>query len=449
MLVFVFQSFSFEADMTESLLSHPYPSVDSNLERIESRDTDELNTSVKQECKDAKEDKDGENLDEGVEEAALSAVHMVSISMSGVVRPLKSRIAQVITALSRRNDPRNMDSNDDEDGFAPHDPMEDEGTQIRTRVSHLYDIAGLLLFYHSTIQKSVRKLHSSTISSASTRADAAVMEEIGPCSNPLLDCIMECLSEAIQGYEATIRVYCAMLDQISTISGDSVAALIHQLLILLIQIRTHSPGYLDDVVLECPNAVFRQTLSIEWVSEILMGACLQKSSITLDDIVTLKQSFMETKRMGFNVSDGGKLEETIVQKEMQLMDELIRTETAHVLDICGCSAMVHGWNHWRDEMVAGRANSRQMSSYSGLTASDIELGLKDFYASLYAPPIPSLENKVQDPVARKRIRSQIAQAVVTFYTEFYNAHMVSPDSTPEVRHLFIHTPQEVHTLFSA
>jgi conserved oligomeric Golgi complex subunit 6 len=441
MLVFVFQSFSLEADMAQSLLSQSPQAVDSSLESMEPRDANVLDTSERRE-------RDEENLEhdllDSADEKALSAVHMVSISMSGVVRPLKSRIVQVITALSRRNDPGNMDS-DDEDGFVPHDPMEDEGAQIRTRVSHLYDIAGLLLFYHSTIQRSIRKLQTST----ATRADNAVVEEYEPGSNPLLDCIMECLLECSQGYEATIRVYCAMLDQISIITGDSVATLIHQLLITLIQIRTHSPGYLEDVILECPNTICQHTLSIEWVSEILMDLCLQQNAVTMDDIVTLKQSFLETKRMGFNISDGRKLEDSIMQKEAQLMDELVRMETAHVMDICGLSAMVHGWDHWKDELAAGRTEGRQMSSYTGLTVSDIESGLKDFYASLYAPPIPSMENKVQDPVARKRIRSQIAKAVVTFYWDFYDAHISSSDATPEVRQLFLHTPQEVQTLFSA
>lgn len=441
MLVFVFQSFSFEADLTQSLLSQSSSAADSGPEGTEPRDVDVLDTS--EQGKRDEEDLEPD-IGDGAEEKALSAVHMVSISMSGVVRPLKSRMVQVITALSRRNDPGNMDS-DDEDGFTPHDPMDDEGAQIRIRVSHLYDIAGLLLFYHSTIQRSVRKLQSST----ATRVDGSASEEQETGSNPLLDCIMECLLEATQGYEATIRVYCAMLDQISIITGDSVGTLIHQLLITLIQIRTHSPGYLEDVILECPNAICRQTLSIEWVSEILMDACLQKRDITMDDIVSLKQSFVETKRMGFNVSDGKKLEELIVQKESQLMDDVVRAETTHVMDICGLSAMVHGWNRWKDETSAGRVEGRQMSSYSGLTASDIESGLKDFYASLYAPPIPSLENKVQDPVARKHIRSQIAAAVVVFYTEFYNTHMSSSDITPEVRQLFLHSPQEVQTLFSA
>jgi Conserved oligomeric complex COG6 len=441
MLVFIFQSMSVEADLTQSLLLQSSSTVDSMLESTELRDADASDVSERKERVD-------ENMEpsivDGADEKALSAVHMVSISMSGVIRPLKSRIVQVITALSRRNDPGNVDS-DDEDGFTPHDPMEDEGAQIRTRVSHLYDIAGLLLFYHSTIQRSVRKLQPST----TTGADCEVAEAYETGSNPLLDCIMECLLESTQGYEATIRVYGAILDQLSIVTGDSMATLIHQLLILLIQIRTHSPGYLEDVILDCPNVICRQTLSIEWVSEILIDACLQRSVVSMDDIITLKQSFLETKRMGFNVADGRKLEESIVQKEAQLMDELVRTETTHVMDICGLSAMVHGWNHWKHHIAAGRVEGDQVHSYTGLALSDIELGLKDFYASLYAPPIPSLEKKVQDPVARKRIRSQIANAVVSFYTDLYNAHMTSSNTTPEVRQLFLHTPQEVQTLFSA
>jgi conserved oligomeric Golgi complex subunit 6 len=465
MLAFAFKSYTLEADLTKNLLLYQSPLVENEntnegmgnadgsehmLDESLNHDKSSLGMGLFSEIND--------NYD-APEEKALSTIDMLSISMSGIVRPLKSRILQVITSLCRRNDPSEGDDDDDiYDKYNLND-QEDDGSHIRTRVGQLYDICGLLLFYYTTILRSVSTLskqaslmkHSTIVSDASIAGASSKSKEL----NPLLDCILECFVEATQGYEATVRVYCAMIDQIAMLSGESIATLMQRLLVLLIQIRTNSPGYLEDVTQECPNAMCRETLSMEWVTETLISTCFNILTISIDDVITIKELFQITKRNSnicFDVPRAMQLEALIAQKEQAMIDELIKTETFNVFDLCGLTTIVKGWERYKNEATTTDASSRpssNMSTYPGLTSHEIETGIKEFYTSLYSPPIPSFEMTIQDPITRKLVRSNIANAIVSFYTEFYTAMQSDVNSYDETtRYLFQHTPQEVRTLFS-
>ena len=462
-LAFAFKSYTLEADLTKNLLLYQLPlSENDNTadDNTDDRLDESVNGKVSLETSLFSEVTDNYDIPE---EKALSTMDMLSISMSGIVRPLKSRLLQVIATLCRRND-TNDTSDDDDNVFDKYNTndQEDDGSHIRTRVGQLYDICGLLLFYYTTISRSVSKLSinsSNTMSrTVTTLSSDSIHESAAKHNNselnPLLDCIMECFVEATQGYEATVRVYCAMMDQIAILSGESIATLMQRLLVLLIQIRTNSPGYLEDVTHECPNTTCQETLSMEWVTEILISTCFTMPTISIDDVVTIKELFHVTKRnsnIQFDVSRATQLETLIGQKEKELIDDLTRTETFNVFELCGLTTIVNGWDRYKKEATVNDTNGPpiHMSTFSGLTSHEMEMGIKEFYTSLYSPPIPSFETTIHDPSTRKLVRTYIANAVVSFYTEIYTAvqnDMQSYDET--TRRLFQHTPNEVETLFT-
>jgi hypothetical protein len=88
-----------------------------------------------------------------------------------------------------------------------------------------------------------------------------------------------------------------------------------------------------------------------------------------------------------------------------------------------------------------------MASQAGLTEDDVELGMKEFYSSLYAPPLPTFEN-IKDPVLRRLARSKICDNVVQVYSDLYHAMSSEKGGYDDLSFLG-HTPEQVKTLFSA
>lgn len=424
MLAFAFKTFSVEADLAKGLLLvQPEPHDAGDGEAVQSTSDDAVfDTSARNKV-------DGDVDDDYGAEKTMSAENMLSISMSGMARPLKSRILQVVASLARRPDDEDVESDDGMDA-----DLEEEGTLVRTRVKHLYEICGLLLFYASIMETGVQKLQ--------TPSDAAVEEIVADEKNPLVECLLEGLGEASVGYEATIRVYSAMLDQLAVMTGDSEATLVHQMLVVLSNVRTSSPGFSTDVT--CP-ADCQRSLSVEWVTETLVEGSLAKCT-TLDDASSLKQSLRASKRAGMSVSAAEKLDKEIEEKEAELVDELVHTETVQVLDLCGLGSLAESWKLWKDIRASGQDTA--MSAYPGLAAPEVDATMKDFYASLYAPPLPSLESAIRDPVARKLARSKIAERVCATYSELYQS-IAAPASGYGDAHFLVHSPEEVGTLFSA
>lgn len=447
MLAFAFKSFTLEADLTKNLLLCQSPFSENTNESVDETDGSDYNRLDESMSNKISSNADLiSNVNDNYElepEKALSVADMLSITMGGIVRPLKSRILQVIATLCRRNDSSEGDDDDDAyDKYSTGD-QEDDGSHIRARVGQLYDISGLLLFYYTTILRSVSKLSGEADSRTDSSATAAA-------SSPLLVCIMECFVEATQGYEATVRVYCAMIDQIAILSGESIAILIQRLLVLLIQVRTNSPGFLEDVTQECPSATCQETLSMEWVTETLVSTCFNIGTISIDDVTTINELFQITKRnsnIHYDASRAIQLEAVITQKEKELIDDFIRAETLNVFDLCGLTVVVNGWDRYRKETMAADAPINA-STYPGLTSPEIAMGVKEFYTSLYSPPIPSFETTIENPSTRKMVRTNIANAVVSFYADLYTVLQNDDSYDDTIRMLFQHTPQEVETLFS-
>ena len=333
----------------------------------------------------------------------LSAEEMLAHAMSGIARPLKSRILQVVASLARKEG-----EDDDESDTLDED---EEDAIARSRVSSLYNICGLLLFYHSALLKCVHK----------------------ETTNPLVTAVMECLNEASEAYAASLRVYAAMLDSLAIITGESDASLAQSLLGQLVEVRTTSPGFAAHV--ECPSD---SLLSLEFMTTTLLQAALS-SCKTLDDAVTLKVCISTAKKAG--LTSFQQLEELVGEKEQSMIEGLVDEKTVQVLELCGLGTMATAWNNMLD--VEGMT----MASTSGLTEEDIELGMKEFYSSLYAPPLPTFET-IKDPVLRRLARSKICDNVVRVYEELYTA-MHSEKGGYEDLSFLGHTPEQVKTLFSA
>lgn len=385
MLAFCFQSCSVEADVARGLV-------------------------VIADNEDGLDDDDNLIVEDS---STMTAIDMLSHAMSGLARPLKSRVLQVVASLARRPD----DADDTDGGMMDDD---DEDAIARSRVSALYSICGLLIFYRSALGKSIRKLDKHTEK-----------------ENPLIVSITECLAEASQAYVASVKVCGAMLDSLSLISGLSEATLVQKMLDAVGEVRVTSPGFA--IEMECPSE-FVAPLSMEFVAETLLEAALVLCK-TLDDSVTLKLSLTTAKKAGLSTTVASQLDGRISQVEQTLIAELVKTETKEVLELCGLAGLLTAWRNMPP--VEGIV----MAAQPGLSADDLDVAMKEFYASLYSPPLPSFE-EVKDPVLRKLARQKIAIGVVDAYEELYEA-VVSDKGGYDDTSFLGHTPDQVKTLFSA
>ena len=408
MLAFCFRAFSVEADVARGLLH-----CEGNAEESKEDGTDDI--------KLAEEDPDY------LVEKPISAVEMLSQSMGGVSRPLKSRILQVVANLSRRPD----DDDDSDEGMG--DSLEEEGAFTRNRLAQLYEICGLLLFYASALEKAVAKLQS--VEEGNQEEEPFPNEQ-----NPLVVALLDCVGEATNAFEASLRVYGAMMEQLNILTGDSEASLAHAMVVRIVEVRKVSPGFTSDV--QCPSE-FKQTLSLDWSSEVLLEAALP-SCKTLDDTVSLRQSLAVARKAGLSTDVANALESKVHERESVLIEGLVEKETADVLDLCGLGVLVTAWDRFKGVQVDGMV----MATHPGLTPEEVQAAMKEFYSSLYSPPLPSFESTIKDPSLRKVARSKIAKKVCAAYAALYDV-MSKPDKGGYDDLVFLgHTPEQVNTLFT-
>jgi Conserved oligomeric complex COG6 len=438
----------------------------------------------------------------------MTAAQMLSVTMSGMSRPLHARVQQVIDSLARRPNHRNhnrtqdgsdpsalvleqVDSDDNMMMLGDDDDImfDDEGAIVRNKLTHLYEICGLLLFYISAMSKTVGKLQEADINRIKRRLlkkrakmallakdeneegknndnDDDVLETpsaiMDPEANALIVCLIQSLEEAAKAFEASIRVYCAMLNQLSTTTGESQPNLVLAMMVRIAECRMSSPGFAQDVI-GSTNQACQTILSIEWVTETLVQAALACCS-NLHDTYAVKQALATAKKADIDVIVAEKLDEQIEAMEASLTNKLVETESIKVLDLCGLGSIVAAWNRWkersatssvlaastgRDEYDDNTTAATLMASYPGLSAENVEAGMKDFLASLYSPPLPSLESAVKDPLLRKRARVKIAETVCQTYAELYaDITSVSKGGYEDVSFLG-HSPDQVKRLFTA
>lgn len=450
MLAFCFRSFSVEADFAKTMRALQ--------EQQKTEDKDEEDTENE---KESSTDELDIAPNPSLEAPTISARETLALTMSGVARPLKSRILQVIATLARSIDQDNGADGNGDDDLESHDSMmdelEEEGARARQKVTQLYEICGLLLFYAGAMGTVEEKLdaasgHSSKRSrSAAGKAEAdsnvVVKEEE---QNALMKAVLECLAEATSGYEATVRVYSAMLEQLALLSGDSEASLAHAIISGIVDARVASPGFSQDV--PCPKK-FQTILSLDFALEVILEASLGTCK-TLDDAMLLQQAILKSQKTGLS-DTAQELTKRVQEKESTLIDELVTQETNVVMDLCGLGSTATAWKNFKAASAEGGALNETMAAYPSLNPEEVQEAIKEFYSSLYAPPLPSLETAIKDPVIRKAAKRQIAQRVCSFYGELYNGIMAEHANNggeaggySDVSFLG-HTPEQVVTLFSA
>ena len=412
MLAFVFTTFSVEGDVTKGLLT---------FQLSHKGDSDDMDVSERSLEETKQEDNKNNSTDERME-TSMTLAELWSTSLSGLTRPLKSRILQVVASLARR--PDEADDNESEDGF--DDEFEEEGAVFRSRIGHLYEISGLLLFYIQAILKSLQK---STGSDEESR------------KNPLITTLLECLQEATQAYEATIRTYGAMFHQLETSTGDSEGVQAQAMIRQLIKIRVNSPGFEADIG---DTSEAKTILSLDWACTALISAALHSDSSSIDDILALSDIINSAKSAGLSDVTAHELQQSIQQKEGALVEQ-------KVLDLCGLKSVADSYRRWESQAQSPSSISSPMTSYPGLSSDQVERAVRDFYASLYSPPLPSLETTVKDPLLRKRARSQIAVQVAAVYSNLYQAYHdnANVEGGYDDVSFWQHRPEQVNTLFSA
>ena len=112
------------------------------------------------------------------------------------------------------------------------DDFDEEGAVVRHKITQIYEICGLLLFYISAMEKTFGKLKM-----VDEKAGLSISE-----NDALVEQIINCLVESSRAFEATVRVYCAMLTQLSSQTGESEARLADALMVMIAEVRLTPPG---------------------------------------------------------------------------------------------------------------------------------------------------------------------------------------------------------------
>jgi hypothetical protein len=370
----------------------------------------------------------------------MSASDVLNDAMSGVARPLKSRISQVIGSLARRPDEDEDNNRLGYDGLNENGFVDEEAGSARVRLSYLYSICGLLLFYRSAIEKAVNKLNTKKDGSHSSSEISKVDGQVSH-SNHLVQCLSECLEDAARGYVASLKVYCAMLDQLASISHESQAQLCQTVILRLCDVRSTSPGFGPDFDKEMVEVskVASEALSLEFLCDTVVEA-IMPSCNNIDDIVAIKSALNGAKKAGLSSDDMSKWDEKITKEEEKMIDSQISTDTNYVLDECGLGSIASALESMKAVYIEGMV----ISSHPGLSEQSLQDAMKKFYASLIDPPFPSYDN-IKDPVLRKRSRNKIAKNVSDMYEEIYS--MVTSEKGGYGDLSFLeHSPDQVKTL---
>jgi anti-anti-sigma regulatory factor len=231
-----------------------------------------------------------------------------------------------------------------------------------------------------------------------------------------------------------------MLEQLNLVTGESEASLAHAMVVRVVEVRKASPGFSVDV--QCP-ASYRQTLSIDWACDVLVEAALP-SCKTLDDTVSLKQSISIGRKSELSDNVAATLESKVHDRETALIDVLVEMETTDVLDLCGLGTLVTARDRFKSVQVEGMV----MATHPGLTPEEVQTAMKEFYASLYSPPLPSFESTIKDPTLRKLARNKIASNVCSAYAALYEAMSQVDKGGYEDLSFLGHTPEQVKTMFT-
>ena len=372
---------------------------------------------------------DGEEEDAQGDDKPMNVAEMLSQSMGGLARPLRTRVSQVVSSLaSQGGDVSAGDNRGDLPGHRSNDE-DDETLSSLNRLVSLFSVCGLLRFYGSAVQKAMEKLDQGGVGQNT--------------DNPLFTTCDECITEATDSYVASLRAFAAMLVTHSTASSESEAQLVQRVIVRISEERVASPGFAEDFAsLSDGEDMISKQLSLSLLVGTMIDAAMPHLR-TLDDSAALKSALTVALKCGLNSTESSKWSDLIQDNEKNLVDKFVDTETDEVLHVCGLEGLRTALLHMNGVFVEGMT----MSSHAGLSQRDVEGAMKKFYSSLFSPPIPTFEDTIKDPELRKIARSKTAQRVVAVYRELYEAITSDKGGYTDLSFLG-HDPDQVKTLLS-
>jgi hypothetical protein len=354
----------------------------------------------------------------------MCAAEMLGQSMGGLARPLKTRLSQVIVSLASQ---RGIAAGG---GEAAHSSDDDDASSSLNRLVAIYSVCGLLRFYYSAIEKAIEK--------AQEEGNAAKNE------NPLFATCDECLIEAADCYVASLRAYSAMLEAHSMGSSQTQAQLAQRVITLISEERVASPGFADDALAlnSDEDDLVSNQLSLSFLVRTMVDATMAHMK-TLNDTIALKSAVNVASKCGLETSESTKWMKLIDDREQTLVGVLVTTEAATVLEVCGLGTIRSAIEDMNRVYIEGMT----MASHPGLSAKEVEVAMKQFYSSLFSPPIPTFEDAIKDAELRKTARSRTAEIVIDVYQSVYDALNSERGGYADLSFL-AHDPSQVKALLS-
>ena len=416
MLAFIFRTFSEEADLIGGL------GLVSGVQSGDAEEVDNADATVVR------------NFDAIAEESAdddepMTPALVLSHAISGLTRPLKSRVTQVISTLASRN-PNDSDIGDEKlsgDGvghglegtLGPGNVDEEAGTSSH-HLAQLYEVCGLLLYYRSAFIKAVRQVsHLRTFGTAFRGGGgSSPYSDSEYSNNAIVKCIQDCLNESASSYGASVRVYAATLPNLASLCNESEGSLVQGTIGRICEARLASPGFFGPKANVSSSSIEPEdkglaTLSLTFLVETTVGAAMSHCD-RLDASVALRSAVMTAKNAGLDGRVAATFEKAIAEKERELANVLIEGETRRMLEDCGLAPLADALKDAEALGVEGMV----FASHPGLGVADVKERMKDFNNSLYSPPLPSFE-RIRDPVLRKYARTRCAENVVETYGVIY------------------------------
>ena len=414
MLAFAFRAFRVEGDLVRTLLMW------------NDGDKDEGNNE-----ENADESVDADENEDGSYNKPMNMIEMLAQSMSGLARPLRTRISQVVSSLASQPQPHTDDDRLERESRVTFEDEETSSMSLMRLIS-LFSVCGLLKFYRSAVRNALEKLLINDNQNVATLSSA---------DNPFLVSCDDCLTEAADSFVASLRAFGAMLSTHMSAS-ESEAKLAQKVIKRIAEERVASPGFSDELGVLGEDVVSKQ-LSLAVLVGTMIDAALPHLR-SLDDCAALNSALSVAVKCGLNASELVKWGQLIQETEKDLVEALVNAEVEEVLHACGLGGL---HSALQQHMSGVYVEGMTMSSHPGLSQRDLEVSMTKFYSSLFSPPIPTFEDTIKDPEVRKVARSKTAQRVVDVYRNLYEAITSERGGYADLAFMG-HNPEQVRVLLS-
>lgn len=365
----------------------------------------------------------------------MSAAAMLGQSMSGLARPLRTRVMQVVSSLATRGggppDPAaamRLGGGPGDDGDRDDD---DGGDSSLDRLAAIFSICGLLRFYGSAVTKALDKLGGGSD---------------GEEENPLRSTCDACLSDAAEAYAASLRAYGAVLSSSSPSSpgGESGADLASRAIIRVAEGRSASPGFAEDLPGggDGDDAASR-LLSLPFLVGTMLDAASACPPSGPDDAAALRSALQVAARCGLGPDDVGRYASAVDGMGESSLEALASSEARSVLSSTGLGGVTSAYRDWSSSAAGG-----PMAGHPGLSRGELEAATRAFYSSLFSPPVPTFEGVISDPAMRRTARTRTARRVAGAYRELYGAATGERGGYGPDLSFLGHDPDQVDTLLS-